>query len=66
MMRTYMRVLRWTLMHRWSAVVAGTGALALTVLCASVLPSTFQPDQDSDMSTVTVEMVPGSTLAASS
>ena len=62
-MNLYMAVLRWTLQHRWSAVVGGVGALALTVVCAGALPMTFQPDQDSDASTATIEMVPGTTLA---
>ena len=62
-MNVYMVVLRWTLLHRWSAVVGGMGALALTVVCAGALPMTFQPDQDSDASTATIEMVPGTTLA---
>ncbi len=62
-MNVYMAVLRWTLLHRWSAVVGGMGALALTVVCAGALPMTFQPDQDSDASTATIEMVPGTTLA---
>jgi multidrug efflux pump subunit AcrB len=62
-MDVYMAVLRWTLMHRWSAVVGGMGALALTVVCIGALPMTFQPDQDQDSSTAMVEMVPGTTLA---
>ncbi|MET3760749.1 efflux RND transporter permease subunit [Sphingomonas sp. UYEF23] len=62
-MDVYMAVLRWTLMHRWSAVVGGMAALALTVVCAGALPMTFQPDQDNDASTATIELVPGSTLA---
>ena len=62
-MNVYMAVLRWTLLHRWSAVVGGMGALALTVVVAGALPMTFQPDQDSDASTASIEMVPGTTLA---
>jgi multidrug efflux pump subunit AcrB len=61
-MDLYMAVLRWTLMHRWSAVVGGIGALVATVLMFMVLPSTFQPEQDDDSVTAMVEMVPGSTL----
>ncbi|MDB5710718.1 MAG: transporter permease [Sphingomonas bacterium] len=63
MMDAYMATLRWTLRHRWSAVVGGVVALALTVVCAMNLPMTFQPDQDQDSSTVSIEMVPGTTLA---
>ena len=44
--------------------VMGIGALSflLTIVMFGVLPMTFQPDQDSDRSTVTVTMVPGTTL----
>ncbi|MEO5867456.1 MAG: efflux RND transporter permease subunit [Sphingomonas sp.] len=63
MMDAYMATLRWTLRHRWSAIVGGIGAMALTVVCAMSLPMTFQPDQDQDLSTASIEMVPGTTLA---
>ena len=45
--------------------VMGMGALSfvLTIVCFGALPLTFQPDQDQDRSTVTVTMVPGTTLA---
>ena len=62
-MRTYMAVLHWTLLHRWAAVVASLAALVLTGVVAAHLPSTFQPDQDQDTATVSVEMAPGTTLA---
>jgi multidrug efflux pump subunit AcrB len=61
-MDLYMATLRWTLRHRWSAVVAGAAALALTALCLAVLPQQFQPDQNQDSSTARIEMVPGTTL----
>ena len=63
MMDAYMATLKWTLRHRWSAVVGGVVALALTVVCIMFLPMTFQPDQDQDTTTASVEMVPGTTLA---
>ncbi len=63
LMDWYMVVLKWTLGHRWSAVLGGFVALALTVWTFMVLPQTFQPSIDSDESTATVEMAPGSTLA---
>ena len=63
LMDAYMKVLRWTLRHRWSAIVGGMAALALTVLVATMIPATFQPDQDSDSTTASIEMVPGTTLA---
>src|SRR3569833_1154206 len=65
LMDLYMRVLRWTLQPRWSAVVAGTVALAMTIFLGSsgVIPMTFQPDQDRDNSNASITMVPCTTLS---
>ncbi|MFA6117701.1 MAG: efflux RND transporter permease subunit [Sphingomonas sp.] len=62
LMDMYMSTLKWTLRHRWSAVVGGVVSFALTIVLFGTLPMTFQPDQDQDASTVNVEMVPGTTL----
>ncbi|PKP94408.1 MAG: ABC transporter permease [Alphaproteobacteria bacterium HGW-Alphaproteobacteria-16] len=62
MMDQYMKILNWTLRHRWSAVVGGAVSLGLTVWCFTALPMTFQPNQDQDSVTATIEMVPGTTL----
>lgn len=62
LMDRYMDVLRWTLRHRWSTIVGAAAALALTVGMFFVLPQTFQPPQDRDRVTASVEMVPGTTL----
>jgi multidrug efflux pump subunit AcrB len=62
LMDVYMKVLKWTLRHRWSAVVGGVVSFALTILLFTQLPMTFSPDQDQDSSTALVEMVPGTTL----
>jgi len=62
-MDAYIATLKWTLNHRWSAVVGGVVSFALTIVLFTTLPMTFQPDQDQDASTATVEMVPGTTLA---
>jgi multidrug efflux pump subunit AcrB len=63
-MSSYLKLLGWTLRHRWSAVVGGSVALLLTVWLAfsGVIPMTFQPEQDQDSVTATIEMVPGTTL----
>ena len=61
-MNAYMGLLRWTLRHRWSAVLAGFVAFAATIACFMMLPMTFQPEQDDDAVTATIEMVPGTTL----
>jgi len=63
LMDLYMVTLRWTLRHRWSAVVAGVVAFAMTVALMVMLPKTFQPERDLDASTALVTMVPGTTLA---
>ncbi|MCW3835006.1 efflux RND transporter permease subunit [Sphingomonas canadensis] len=62
LMDGYMAVLRWTLKHRWVAVVTSILAFALTVLLFMSIPMTFQPTQDEDQVTATIEMVPGTTL----
>lgn len=64
LMNAYMGVLRWTLRHRWSAVVGGFVALVMTIWLAFMgpIPMTFQPTQDQDDVTALVEMVPGTTL----
>ncbi|NML07788.1 efflux RND transporter permease subunit [Sphingomonas sp. G-3-2-10] len=61
-MNWYVNFLRWTLRHRWSAVLAGFVSFALTIFCFMSLPITFQPTQDQESSTATIEMVPGTTL----
>jgi multidrug efflux pump subunit AcrB len=63
MMNVYMKVLRWTLRHRWVAILSGAVAMAATVICFMFLPMTFQPEQDQDEVTATIDMVPGTTLA---
>lgn len=64
MMDNYVRILRWTLTHRWVAVVAFLVAFALEIFLAAggPLPFTFQPNQDQDDITVQIEMVPGTSL----
>ena len=62
-MDQYMKILRWTLRHRWSAIVAGVASLVATVVVFMMIPQSFQPAQDRDNATATIEMVPGTTLA---
>ncbi|GAA0736532.1 efflux RND transporter permease subunit [Sphingomonas japonica] len=61
-MDRYVGILRWTLRHRWVAIVGGAASLVATVLVFMQLPQTFQPTQDNDNSTASIEMVPGTTL----
>lgn len=48
--------------HRLWMMGIGAGAFALTLVMFMVIPSQFFPDADSDSSTVSIEMVPGTTL----
>lgn len=59
----YIRILKWTLLHRWSAVVGGAVAFGMTVFMFFALPTTFQPLSNEESSTALIEMVPGTTLA---
>jgi len=61
-MDLYMRVLRWTLRHRWAGVLGGAASFAATIGMFFVLPSQFQPQRDNDRSTASIEMVPGTTI----
>jgi multidrug efflux pump subunit AcrB len=62
-MRGYLNALRFTLRHRWTTVVAGFAALALTGFLFSQLSFTFMPPQDRDFSTVRIFLPPGTTRA---
>jgi multidrug efflux pump subunit AcrB len=62
-MRWYLRALKWTLRHRWSAVVGGVASLLLTGLLFSQLSFSFMPPQDRDFSQVRIFLAPGSTRA---
>ncbi|MEN2710906.1 efflux RND transporter permease subunit [Sphingomonas sp. NPDC092331] len=61
-MDAYVKLLRWTLRHRWSAILGFFLSLVMTVSFFFILPMTFQPTQDEDQVSVNVEMVPGTTL----
>jgi multidrug efflux pump subunit AcrB len=54
MMRWYLGSLRFTLRHRWTSVVGGLAALALTGLIFSQLSFTFFPPEDRDFSQVRI------------
>jgi len=61
LMDRYMMLLGWTLRHRWVTIVGGVVSLVLTVFAFGAMPQTFFPDQDRDQSSVSIEMVPGTT-----
>jgi multidrug efflux pump subunit AcrB len=63
LMDRYMAILKWTLLHRWSAIVGGASAFGATIVLFMTIPATFQPLRDSDSSVAQIDMVPGTTLA---
>jgi multidrug efflux pump subunit AcrB len=62
LMNGYLKVLRFTLRHRWLTVLGGALALFATFFMFTVLPQAFTPDQDQDQITVNVTLAPGTTL----
>jgi len=62
LMDRYMGLLRWSLSNRWKTVGIGALAFAATIVAFATLPTTFQPEVDSDNSSVAIEMAPGTTL----
>lgn len=58
----YIRVLHWTLAHRWWTVLIGVVAFGLTIFAYVTLPFTFQPPLNVDTSHVSITMAPGTTL----
>ena len=69
LMDRYMRLLEWTLFHRWKTMLAGGIAFVLTIIMFAgvpgimkAIPLTFQPSINSDYSQVRIELTPGSTL----
>jgi multidrug efflux pump subunit AcrB len=62
-MERYLNMLRWTLRHRWAAVVASLVALGATGLLFMTLPMTFQPEMNMSTARARVGLPPGSTLA---
>ena len=57
--RFYIRVLDWSLRHRWLTVASGFVAFLLMVYGFSTLPTTFQPTVNTDYSQVEVKLPPG-------
>ena len=62
LMDRYMRLLWWSLKHRWKTMLIGVAAFVATIFAFGALPFTFQPNVNSDFTSVAVEMAPGSTL----
>ena len=69
MMDGYMRVLRWSLSHRWKTVGLGFLALLATIVGFAgipgfipAMPLAFQPKINADYSQIRIQLAPGATL----
>jgi multidrug efflux pump subunit AcrB len=60
--QTYMKVLRWSLRHRWSMMGLGLASFVITAIFFVIIPKQFFPDQNLDFSRISIEAVPGTTL----
>jgi len=61
-MRTYQRVLRWTLRHKIITIIMALGIFAVSIYSATLLPGEFTPKKDIGRTMLTVELPPGTTL----
>jgi multidrug efflux pump subunit AcrB len=62
LMDRYIRLLNWSLHHRWWTMGIGLIAFIATIASFVTLPLTFQPTINTDYSQISIELVPGSTL----
>ncbi len=61
-MRGYMRLLGWTLRHRFVTLLAGLLLFAGSIYSATLLPGEFIPAADEGRVVISAELPPGSTL----
>ena len=62
-MRNYVRILGWSVRHRFVTILMGFGVFAGTIYLSTLLPSGFLPANDISRSMLSIEMPPGTTLA---
>lgn len=60
--RTYLRILKWTLAHRTVTLLMGVLIFAASLYSATLLPQEFQSATDGGVSNISLELPPGSTL----
>lgn len=63
---TYMRVLKWSLSHRYWMMFMGFVALLASIGIGYVLPKQFFPDANRDSSDISIQATPGTTLERTS
>ncbi|WP_127088514.1 efflux RND transporter permease subunit [Aquabacter cavernae] len=62
-MRSYVRILAWSIRHRFLTILMGFGVFAGTIFLSTMLPSGFLPENDISRTMLSVEMPPGTTLS---
>lgn len=62
-MRSYVRILAWSIRHRFITILMGFGVFAGTIYLSTLLPSGFLPENDISRTMLSVELPPGATLA---
>ncbi|MFG1463765.1 efflux RND transporter permease subunit [Xanthobacter sp. DSM 24535] len=62
-MRHYLRLLAWSVRHRFATIAMGFAVFAGTIFLSTLLPSGFLPTNDISRSMLSIEMPPGTTLA---
>jgi multidrug efflux pump subunit AcrB len=63
---TYMRVLKWSLSHRYWMMFIGFVSLMASVGIGYLLPKQFFPDSNRDSARISIQATPGTTLARTS
>lgn len=61
-MRSYMRILGWTLRNRLITLTLGVGIFIGSIYSATLLPTEFVPPSDTGRASVSVELPPGSLM----
>jgi hydrophobe/amphiphile efflux-1 (HAE1) family protein len=62
-LRTYNTLVRWSVRHYFTTVLAGLGIFAASIWSITLLPQGFLPAQDTARSLLAMELPPGSQLA---
>ncbi|ABD86455.1 efflux RND transporter permease subunit [Rhodopseudomonas palustris] len=63
LLRTYIRLVTWSVRHYFITVLIGVGVFAASIWSITLLPQGFLPAQDSARSLLALELPPGSQLA---
>lgn len=61
-MRSYMRILGWTLRNRTITLILGLAIFTVSIYSATLLPTQFIPPADTGRTIISLELPPGSTI----